>query len=202
MAGLFGGAMNAMRGQASPDEPRVPFDFSKGLVGGFMAQRDGRAAIQQAQQQREQMLARGREIGLSEQEMFVLENAPADAVNALAERMKPQTIAPGSTGLNTSQGSVYTAPVMGMSGDQAYTQSPGSFNITGTRAPSFAEQSEADKRMADIERAIEQIGIAKGQLGVSQGQLGLNRQIHGARERSGGYGTPGVMMGGYVPMGE
>ena len=75
---------------------------------------------------------------------------------------------PGFTG--------FTAPKVGVDGGQFYTQTPGGVTVTGTRAPSYAENTD---RMQAAEagrhnQATE--GVASAQVSVSQGELALRQQ--------------------------
>lgn len=72
-----------------------------------------------------------------------------------AKNYEPQGVAGGnSVQYQGPQGPLTTAPLMGVSGDQGYTQTPDSFNVTGQRGPSFAENTNAEQVRAQIAQAI------------------------------------------------
>lgn len=119
----------------------------------------------------------------------LLRYAPEEALGALAKRYEPANLAGGSTrylGFGTTP---YTAPMLRFEGDQAITQSPEGIAITGTRNPSFAEQTARTQQetnaVLDRLRTMAQVERMKQQNAL--GWASFNE-----RKRQGGFGTPGV----------
>lgn len=127
----------------------------------------------------------------------LLRVAPEAALTALAKRYEPSNLAGGTTRYMGPGVESYTAPMLRFEGDQAITQTPTGINITGTRNPSFAEQTARtqNETQAMLDRLRLDAQIRKWAQDTSLGWANFNE-----RKRQGGFGTPGFgVAGAFVP---
>lgn len=128
-----------------------PGATKRGIEGGFEKQQAAQAREAEIQALARQNITDPREL------LNFLANRKAYTESS-AKNYEPQGISGGnSVQYQGPQGPMTTAPLMGVSGDQGYTQTPDSFSVTGRRDPSFSENTERTQVMAAIQQAIENL---------------------------------------------
>lgn len=157
-----------------------------------------RAAQEQAQAQMAQMQGlAGHLYGDDPEAQLLFMADPESFVKARAERFKPQTMSGGQTYFDPATGQRVTAPTVEKMDDRFgfYDPETGEARYSEARGPTFEEQGQQQKRLADIDAEIERLKVARGQLAVSQGNLGMRGREFDERKRQGGFGTPGGQPG-------
>lgn len=128
-----------------------PGATKRGIEGGYQQQQAAQAREAEIQALARQNITDPREL------LNFLANRKAYTESS-AKNYEPQGVAGGnSVQYQGPQGPITTAPLMGVSGDQGYTQTPDNFSITGQRAPSFAENTNAEQVKAQIAQAIAEL---------------------------------------------
>jgi hypothetical protein len=120
---------------------------------------------------------------------------PEAFVAARAERLKPRTMSGGQTYIDPATGQRYTAPTVEKFDDRYgfYDPNTGEARFSEARGPTFQEQTGrmGTEETARSNRANEGLRAQSNATAAFSAQTG--RMAHTARERAGGYGTPGAM---------
>lgn len=126
--------------------------------------------------------------------MLLLRTNPKAFAEELAKRYAPMEVTAGNSVLNGPNGSLpWLAPKVERFDDRfgAYG-SDGTVTYSAPRGPTFVEESEHKKRLADIQDAVRRTEIIRGELGVRQRHLALAEKEFDERKRSGDFGGTSV----------
>jgi hypothetical protein len=126
--------------------------------------------------------------GLPAEQQALYFTNPDKWSEAIAKGYEPRTLSGGQT--EHGPNGDYTAPMIGVSGDQAYTQTPSTFTITGKRGPTFDETSQDANRRATVAQALAALDETrrhnKASESVDAGRLSLEERKR--RDAAGGDG--------------
>jgi hypothetical protein len=116
---------------------------------------------------------------LPAREQAIYFTKPETWASDAGEAMKPRTLSGGSTEIR-GDGSTYTAPVLGVNGDQGFTQTPDAFTVTGQRGPSHEETSLDRDRQAKIAQLLtalqETVRHNQASEGIDRSRVAVERQ--------------------------
>lgn len=91
----------------------------------------------------EALIAQAKELGLTPNEMFLLQLDPEVGAGLLKERWSPYTLSQGS--VRGQQGeAIHSAPVLGESGGHFYKQDADGVKLQGQRPQSYAEETSRE----------------------------------------------------------